>query len=287
MVLLIPFVQIHSGHASKTRFLCICICYVIQTKSKMHCISAMRPPLKSKLQRTAMSDSKIIFVCICIGYETHSSANANMGTAKGDGRKSVTNCRKMFDDISWQLVTIYDVLWRFFFALPFPPLSPFFSPNNSFECHWTNGRQQLRNWCSSLANGVFVVGFALVCSASGRPPVWQTNSSIHLFWGGGGVHGLVDARLQTSRTLGIFESQRAPNSTEAHKKLKWPKSDSKVTPRAAPRSDHKWLKSDSKMTPKWGPESLLSQFWVTLGSVCPSHFWVIFGSLPDNPYPLN
>ena len=45
-------------------------------------------------------------------------------------------------------------------------------------------------------------------------------------------------------------SGRPPNSTEAQKELKWPKSDSKVTFGVPPPSDPKCLKSDSKMTQK-------------------------------------
>ena len=69
-------------------------------------------------------------------------------------------------------------------------------------------------------------------------------------------------------------SQRSPNSAEAQKGLKWPKSDSQgPTPY--------WPPSESKVTQKWLKHGVRSQwhFWVTLGSVCPSHFWVTFGSL--------
>ena len=56
---------------------------------------------------------------------------------------------------------------------------------------------------------------------------------------------------------------RAPKSTETQKELKWPKSDSKVTPR---------VPSDSKVTQKRLKNCVRPQFWVTLGSVCRGHF---------------
>ena len=86
-------------------------------------------------------------------------------------------------------------------------------------------------------------------------------------------------KISETEKLPVLWSWRAPNSTETPKELKWPKSDSKMTPRVPAQSALRWLKSDPKVTQKWGPESLLSQFWVTLGSVCPSHFRVTFGSL--------
>ena len=59
--------------------------------------------------------------------------------------------------------------------------------------------------------------------------------------------------------LGLW-SQRAPNSTETQKDLKWPQSDSKVTRADRPQSD-------PKLTQKW------------LWTPCLSHFWVTFESL--------
>ena len=59
-------------------------------------------------------------------------------------------------------------------------------------------------------------------------------------------------------------SQRAPNSTETQKELKWLKSDSgRPTP--------KWPKIDSKVTPDPIFESLLSHFWVI--STHPGRIW--------------
>ena len=70
-------------------------------------------------------------------------------------------------------------------------------------------------------------------------------------------------------------SWRPPNSTETQKELKWPKSDSKVTPGVPSQSDPKWLKSDSKMTQNW----VRSHFWVTLGSLWGRSGRVTFESL--------
>ena len=77
----------------------------------------------------------------------------------------------------------------------------------------------------------------------------------------------------------ILGGRRAPNSTETQKELKWPKSDSKLSPWAPLQSDPKWLKSDSEMGSGvtfgslWGRsarvtfESLsghFSSFWVSV-----------------------
>ena len=77
-------------------------------------------------------------------------------------------------------------------------------------------------------------------------------------------------------------SRRAPNSTETQKELKWPKSDSKVTPADRPQSD-------PKLAQKWLRTPFFSHFWVTFESLgitlkcgLGSHFWVTLGSLLGN-----
>ena len=68
----------------------------------------------------------------------------------------------------------------------------------------------------------------------------------------------------------------APKSTETQKELKWPKSDSKVTPRAPapewPQVTQKWLKNDSKMGSRVTFESILGHFGVGLPESLLGHF---------------
>ena len=51
--------------------------------------------------------------------------------------------------------------------------------------------------------------------------------------------------------------------------FKRPKSDSTVTPEVPPQRDSE---SNSKLAQRRRTESFLSQFWITLGCVCESHF---------------
>ena len=66
-----------------------------------------------------------------------------------------------------------------------------------------------------------------------------------------------------------------PLFAETQKELKWPKSDSKVTPADRPQSDPNWLKSDSRPQLWIVFESLLSP----LGSLWGAALGVTFGSL--------
>ena len=75
-------------------------------------------------------------------------------------------------------------------------------------------------------------------------------------------------RIMVVAVVGLC-SGRAPNPTETQKELKWPNSDSKVTPADRPQSDpsgpHFWVAFES--------------LGVALGRDPGSHFWVTFGSL--------
>ena len=64
----------------------------------------------------------------------------------------------------------------------------------------------------------------------------------------------------------------APKSTETEKELKWPKSDSKVTPRVP-------TQSDSKVTQKWLKNAVRSHFWANFGSLWGRSAGVTFESL--------
>ena len=68
---------------------------------------------------------------------------------------------------------------------------------------------------------------------------------------------------------------RAPKSTETLKELRWPKSDSKVTPGSHPRV----TPSNSKVTRKWLKNGVRSHFWVDFRSLWGLSAWATFESL--------